>query len=49
MEPKKKAQYASPKFCTRDVDRRYCGDGAWISQSDRNGEGGLHDFLRVFQ
>ena len=23
-----------PQFCTRDVDRRYCGGGAWISQSD---------------
>ena len=23
-----------PQFCTRDVDRRFCGGGAWISRSD---------------
>ena len=26
-----------PRFCTRDVDRRFCGGGAWISRSDYNG------------
>ena len=23
-----------PQFCTGDVDRRFCGGGAWISRSD---------------
>ena len=23
-----------PQFCTRDVDRQFCGGGAWISRSD---------------
>ena len=23
-----------PQFCTRDVDCRFCGGGAWISRSD---------------
>ena len=26
-----------PQFCTRDVDRKFCGGGAWISGSDRSG------------
>ena len=25
-----------PQFCTRDVDPRFCGGGAWFSQSDSN-------------
>ena len=33
-EPKKKAKYAPPPVCTRDVDRRLCGGGAWISWSE---------------
>ena len=32
-EPKKKAIYAPHQFCTRDVYRRFCGGGAWISGS----------------
>ena len=24
----------NPKFCTRDVDRQFCGGGAWISRSE---------------
>ena len=34
-EAKKKTKYAPPpKFCTRDVDCRFCGGGAWISGSE---------------
>ena len=35
--PEKRAKYAPPpvlQFCTRDVDHRFCGGGAWISRSD---------------
>ena len=31
-----------PQFCTRDVDRRFCGGGAWISRSDGIREGATH-------
>ena len=33
-EPKKKQNTHHPQFRTRDVDRRFCGGGAWISRSD---------------
>ena len=36
-ENKKKAKYVpptTPQFCTRDVDCRFCGAGAWISRSE---------------
>ena len=26
----------TPRFCTRDVDCRFCGGGAWISRSEKN-------------
>ena len=32
--PRKRQNTHHPQFCTRDVDRRFCGGGAWISQSD---------------
>ena len=33
LEPKRTATYAPPLFRTRDVDRRFCGGGAWTSRS----------------
>ena len=33
-EPKKKAKYAPPPVLHCDVDRQFCGGGAWISGSD---------------
>ena len=36
-EPETKAKSTHhPQFCTRDVDRRFCGGGAWISRSEVN-------------
>ena len=33
-EPKKRQKIGThPQFCTRDVDRRFCGSGTWISRS----------------
>ena len=34
LEPKKSQKTHYPQFCIRDVDRRFCGGGAWISRSD---------------
>ena len=33
-EPKKRQNTHHPRFCTHDVDRRFCGGGVWISRSD---------------
>ena len=33
-EPKNKENTHHHEFCTRDVDRRFCGGGAWISRLD---------------
>ena len=45
-EPKKKAKYAPPPVLHRDVDRQFCGGGAWISGSDE-GEFWEATFSRV--
>ena len=39
-EPKRKQNTHHPQFCVRNVDRRFCGGGAWISRSDLKGLGG---------
>ena len=42
---RKRQNMHHPQFCTRDVDRRFCGGGAWMSRSD--GRETLPSFWKV--
>ena len=35
-EPQKRQNTHNPQFCTRDVDRLFCGGGVWTSRSYSN-------------
>ena len=48
-DPRKRQNTHHPQFCTRDVDRQFCGGGEWISQSDNLGNGRNTASIALFQ